>query len=53
MADQNDFGSRQMYQGDWECSECGAKITELPFQPDGTRPLFCKECYKKSKPKRF
>jgi CxxC-x17-CxxC domain-containing protein len=36
-----------MYQGNWTCSECGAAITELPFEPSGDRPLTCKECHKK------
>jgi CxxC-x17-CxxC domain-containing protein len=46
MRDQNNFGQRQMYQGDWTCSGCGAKITELPFEPDGDRPIFCRECHR-------
>jgi len=27
------------------CWVCGAKV-ELPFQPDGKRPIFCKDCLK-------
>ncbi len=27
------------------CDTCGEKI-QVPFQPDGTRPTFCKECFK-------
>ena len=46
-----DFGQRQMYQGDWKCSECSAPITELPFQPDGERPLFCRDCHRNKKSK--
>ncbi len=38
---------RQMFQGNWSCSECGAEITELPFEPDGERPLFCRDCHRK------
>ena len=30
------------------CSECG-KETEVPFKPDGTRPVYCKDCYMKHK----
>ncbi len=41
------FGDRKMYQGQWTCSECGAEITELPFQPDGDRPIFCRDCHRK------
>jgi len=53
---QNSLGDRKMYQGDWTCSECGAKITELPFEPDGERPLFCRDCHRQrmqNRPKRF
>ena len=44
---------RQMYQGNWKCSECGAEITELPFEPSGDRPLYCKECHAKRRNQRF
>ncbi len=27
------------------CSHCGNKA-EVPFEPDGVRPVYCKECYK-------
>jgi len=52
MDNQQGFGQRKMIQGDWKCSECGAAITELPFEPDGTRPLFCRDCYRKNRPPR-
>ncbi|MEK7076681.1 MAG: hypothetical protein AAB967_00455 [Patescibacteria group bacterium] len=41
-------GDRKMYQGDWACSKCGAKITELPFEPDPNRldQLLCKDCHR-------
>ena len=42
---------RQMYQGNWKCSECGAEITELPFEPSGDRPLYCRECHAKRRNK--
>lgn len=41
-----------MFQGDWECSECGAKITELPFEPDGSRPIRCQDCHRKMRDER-
>lgn len=44
---------RQMYQGNWKCSECGAEITELPFEPSGDRPLYCRECHAKRRNQRF
>lgn len=43
-------GSREMHKV--TCAECG-KETEVPFKPDGTRPVYCKECYQKRKPRRF
>ncbi|MEI6288399.1 MAG: CxxC-x17-CxxC domain-containing protein [bacterium] len=52
---QNDFGQRKMYQGHWTCSGCGAEITELPFEPDGTRPIYCRDCHRQrqqDRPKR-
>ena len=34
------------------CSECG-KETEVPFKPDGERPVYCRDCYQKyKKPRR-
>ncbi|MFA5022059.1 MAG: CxxC-x17-CxxC domain-containing protein [Patescibacteria group bacterium] len=49
MDRQSSFGPRQMYQGNWTCSQCGAAITELPFEPDGTRPIFCRDCHRQRK----
>jgi CxxC-x17-CxxC domain-containing protein len=46
MENQNSAGDRQMVQGNWTCSQCGAAITELPFEPDGDRPLFCRDCHR-------
>lgn len=34
------------------CAECG-KDTEVPFEPDGKRPVYCRDCYRKRKPRRF
>ncbi len=28
------------------CSECG-KATEVPFQPRGDKPVYCRDCYRK------
>jgi CxxC-x17-CxxC domain-containing protein len=28
------------------CAECKTE-TEVPFKPDGTRPVFCRDCYRK------
>ena len=32
------------------CSECG-KECEVPFKPTEGRPVFCKECFAKKKPR--
>lgn len=47
MRGQNDDqGQRPMYQGNWQCAKCGAEITELPFEPDGVRPVYCRDCHR-------
>ncbi len=33
------------------CAKCG-KETEVPFKPDGTRPVYCKDCYQQNRPPR-
>src|SRR5258705_6610285 len=33
------------------CSNCGAE-TEVPFQPTGVRPVYCKDCFQSMKPAR-
>ncbi|RLF62063.1 MAG: DNA-directed RNA polymerase [Thermoplasmata archaeon] len=35
-----------------KCADCG-KETEVPFKPDGRRPVYCSDCYRKHRPKRF
>ncbi|PIR06874.1 MAG: hypothetical protein COV55_02095 [Candidatus Komeilibacteria bacterium CG11_big_fil_rev_8_21_14_0_20_36_20] len=52
MDNQQNFGQRPMVEGHWECAECGAEITQLPFEPDGERPIFCRDCYRKKRPTR-
>ncbi len=34
------------------CAECGIE-TEVPFKPDGERPVYCRDCYQKRKPSRY
>ena len=41
--------AREMYE--IVCSDCGQK-GEVPFKPDGTRPVYCKECFQKHRPPR-
>lgn len=46
-----DFGfKREMHKA--VCADCG-KECEVPFKPDGRRPVYCKECFQKHRKKRF
>ncbi|MDD4859635.1 MAG: zinc-ribbon domain containing protein [Dehalococcoidales bacterium] len=40
---------RQMYPA--TCAECG-KATEVPFEPRGSKPVYCSDCYRKLRPSR-
>ncbi|MBP8624292.1 MAG: hypothetical protein KBI12_05590 [Methanothrix sp.] len=42
-------GPREMH--DATCAECG-KTCQVPFKPDGSRPVYCSDCYQKHKPAR-
>jgi CxxC-x17-CxxC domain-containing protein len=33
------------------CGQCG-KATEVPFQPRGDKPVYCSDCYRKTRPAR-
>ena len=44
-----DFGPREMHKA--TCADCGQEC-EVPFAPAEGRPVYCKECYAKRKPKR-
>ncbi|MFH0714371.1 MAG: CxxC-x17-CxxC domain-containing protein [Candidatus Diapherotrites archaeon] len=44
--DRNYGGPREMFKV--TCSDCG-KETEVPFKPDGTRPVYCRDCYQNHK----
>jgi|APFre7841882630_1041343.scaffolds.fasta_scaffold16571_4 CxxC-x17-CxxC domain-containing protein len=44
-----DEGPREMH--DVTCSDCGCQ-TQVPFKPTEGRPVYCKDCYAKHKPKR-
>jgi CxxC-x17-CxxC domain-containing protein len=47
------YGSRpprQMYPV--VCAECG-KDTEVPFQPTGARPVYCSDCFNRTKAGRY
>jgi CxxC-x17-CxxC domain-containing protein len=40
---------RQMFPA--TCAQCG-KATEVPFQPRGDKPVYCSDCYRKTRPSR-
>jgi len=39
-------GTRQMFTV--TCSACG-KTAEVPFEPRGDRPVYCSDCYRKTR----
>ena len=45
-----DRGPREMHKA--ICSECG-KECEVPFKPTEGKPVFCRECFAKRRPRRF
>ncbi|MBI2146407.1 DNA-directed RNA polymerase [Candidatus Woesearchaeota archaeon] len=45
---QRDFGPREMHKA--TCSECGAEC-EVPFKPTEGKPVYCRDCYQKRKPR--
>lgn len=42
-------GPRQMYPA--TCGNCGRE-TEVPFQPRGDRPVYCRDCFSERQPAR-
>ena len=42
-------GSRQMYPA--VCASCG-KETTVPFEPRGDRPVYCRDCFSKTRSSR-
>jgi CxxC-x17-CxxC domain-containing protein len=51
--DRGSFAPREMIKGNWKCTDCGAEITEMPFEPSPDRPVYCKECWSKRRATRF
>lgn len=43
------YRTRQMFPV--KCAECG-KDTEVPFEPRGDKPVYCGDCYRKTRPGR-
>jgi CxxC-x17-CxxC domain-containing protein len=41
-------GPREMH--NVKCSDCGAE-TQVPFKPTEGRPVYCRDCFQKHKPK--
>jgi len=41
---------REMH--DITCADCG-KESQVPFKPDGDRPVYCQDCFQKHKPNRY
>ncbi len=37
---------RQMY--DAVCADCGVQ-TQVPFQPTGSKPVYCRDCFQQSR----
>jgi CxxC-x17-CxxC domain-containing protein len=37
------FGEKRMY--DATCANCG-KVTQVPFKPNGMKPVYCRDCFK-------
>jgi len=37
-------GPRQMFSVNLTCASCGTAITQLPFQPSGDKPVYCRDC---------
>ncbi len=42
------FNRRPREMHDAKCAECG-KDCQVPFKPNGEKPVLCSDCYKKSK----
>ncbi|RJS72799.1 hypothetical protein CW713_07950 [Methanophagales archaeon] len=58
MSERNFGGRRQVFDRPPRemhtvtCADCGEEC-QVPFKPDGSRPVYCQECYQKHRPKRF
>ena len=42
----NRYGQRQMYTA--KCSSCGG-VAEVPFQPSGDKPVYCRDCFQQQR----
>ena len=44
------YGPRQMFEV--TCASCG-KPAQVPFEPKGTKPVYCNDCYQKTRVSRY
>lgn len=44
----NNFRSSQRRMYSVVCSQCGIE-TEVPFEPTGSRPVYCRDCFSSNK----
>jgi CxxC-x17-CxxC domain-containing protein len=42
----NRYGQRQMFTA--KCSSCGG-VAEVPFQPSGDKPVYCRDCFQQQR----
>jgi CxxC-x17-CxxC domain-containing protein len=43
-------GPKEMFPA--KCADCGNE-TQVPFKPDESRPVYCKDCFQKHKKPRY
>ncbi|TRO52325.1 DNA-directed RNA polymerase [Candidatus Bathyarchaeota archaeon] len=43
------YGDKEMHKA--VCADCKQEC-EVPFKPDGNRPVYCRECFSKRRPPR-
>lgn len=46
------FGGQQREMHDVICASCGVE-TQVPFRPTNDRPVYCRDCFKKSSSSRY
>ena len=44
------YGPRQMFEV--TCASCG-RPAQVPFEPKGTRPVYCNDCYQKTRASQY
>ncbi|MHA2030271.1 MAG: CxxC-x17-CxxC domain-containing protein [Candidatus Kariarchaeaceae archaeon] len=48
---ENSSGNEERPMWPITCTDCGTE-TEVPFEPDGERPVYCQDCYRRRRPPR-